>query len=68
MLRDFWNRLMRRSSEEAIERETEREQGNAAERGFASESIEDYQADESVEEHLGGIDPNRLTEDEPPRT
>jgi hypothetical protein len=68
MLRNLWNRIMGRSQEEVIERETERERGNSAERRFASESIEDYQADESVQEHLGGIDPDRLIEDEPPRT
>jgi hypothetical protein len=68
MLRDLWNRIMGRSREEAIERETEREQGSPAERRLASESVEDFQADEFVTEHLGGVDPERLVEDEPPQT
>ena len=34
-----------------------------AERRFAGESVEDFQADEFVSEHLGGGDPDR---DEPP--
>ena len=39
-----------------------------AERRLAEESIDDFQADEFVSEHLGGIDPERLSgEDEPPR-
>ena len=67
MLRDLWNRIMGRSREEAVERETERERGSPAERRLASESIEDLQADEFVAEHLGGVEPERLAEDEPPR-
>ena len=39
-----------------------------AERHLSGESIDDFQADEFVSEHLGGIDPERLSgEDEPPR-
>ena len=39
-----------------------------AERRFIDEGVEGNQADEFVAEHLGGIDPNRLVEDdEPPR-
>ena len=68
MLRGLWKRLMGRSREEAAERETERERGSPAERGHAAESVEDLQADESVAEHLGGVEPERLAEDEPPRT
>jgi hypothetical protein len=68
MLRDLWNRIMGRGRETAIEREIEREQESPAERRFAAKSYEDYQADESAEEHLGGFNPDRLTEDdEPPR-
>jgi len=39
-----------------------------AERRFVEESVEDHQADAFIEEHLGGVDPNRLVEDDrPPR-
>lgn len=58
---------MGRGRAETIERETERERGSASERRLASESIEDYQADEFVSEHMGGIESERLAEDEPPR-
>jgi hypothetical protein len=68
MLRDLWNRIMGRSREDAIERELERERGSPAERRRAAESFEDSQADEFVTEHLGGVEPERLAEDEPPRT
>jgi hypothetical protein len=68
MVRDLWNRIMGRNREEAVERETERERGSASERRLAGESFEDYQADEFVTEHLGGVEPERLPEDEPPRS
>ena len=58
---------MGRNREEAVEREIEREQGSPAERRLESESVEDFQADEFVAEHLGGLEPERLAEDEPPR-
>jgi len=67
-MRDRCKRLMGRNREEAAERETERERGSPAERRHAAESVEDLQADESVAEHLGGVEPERLAEDEPPRT
>jgi len=67
MFRDLWNRIMGRSREQAVERETERERGSPAERRLASESVEELQADEFVAEHLGGVEPERLAEDEPPR-
>jgi hypothetical protein len=39
-----------------------------AERRFAEGSIDNYQADEFVSEHLGGIGPERLSgDDEPPQ-
>ena len=39
-----------------------------AERRFVEESVDDRQADEFVGEHLGGVDPNRLLDDDaPPR-
>lgn len=67
MARTFWDRLMRRRQADVIERETEREQGSAEERHLASERFEDFQADEFVSEHLGGVELDRATEDEPPR-
>jgi hypothetical protein len=68
MLRDFWNKLMGRERDAAIEREQDLEQMSPAERHFESESIDDIQADAVSEEHLGGFDPHELVEDdEPPR-
>jgi hypothetical protein len=68
MLRDLWNKLMGRERDEAIERETEREQMSPEERHFEAESVEDIQADAVAEEHLGGFNPTELVEDdEPPR-
>ena len=59
---------MRRERAEAIQREAEREKMTPAERRFTGESVENHQADEFVDEHLGGIDPERLLDDEePPR-
>lgn len=57
---------MGRRRDEAVERETERERGSPSERRLAQESLEDYQADEFVAEHLGG-EPKPIAEDEPPR-
>jgi hypothetical protein len=68
MLRDLWNRLMGRSRDRAEKLEAEREQMSPAERRFSEESIDDYQADETVGERLGGIPPDQLLgQDEPPR-
>ena len=58
---------MGRKRDEAVERETERERGSPSERRLAQESLEDYQADEFVSEHLGGLEPEPIAEDEPPR-
>lgn len=59
---------MRRESDAAIKRETEREQMSPDEQRFEEESVEDIQADAFVGEHLGGINPDRLLDDdEPPR-
>jgi hypothetical protein len=66
VLRDLWDRLVRRRREAAIAHETEKRQMSPAERR-AAESIDDLQADKFVSEHLGGIDPERLIdEDKPP--
>jgi hypothetical protein len=67
MARGFWNRFMGRRRNEAIKRETEREQMSPAEQQFAAESFEDHQADEFVSEHLGGEELDRPIDDEPPR-
>jgi hypothetical protein len=68
MLRGLWSRLMGRSRDAAVAREAEEEHMSRAERRFVDESVEDHQADEFVGEHLGGIRPERLLdEDEPPR-
>jgi hypothetical protein len=59
---------MRRETAAAVDREVEREQMSPAERRFEEESVDDIQADAFVSEHLGGINPERLIEDdEPPR-
>jgi hypothetical protein len=69
VLRDFWNRHIRRTRASTVEREAEREQMSPTERRFDEESIDDIQADAFVSEHLGGIDPERLLgEDESPRS
>jgi hypothetical protein len=60
---------MRREGASAVEREIEREHMSPAERRFTRESVEDHQAEGFVGEHLGGVDPERLLEDdEPPRS
>jgi hypothetical protein len=50
-----------------VEREAEREHMSAGERHYTAESVEDHQADEFVEEHLGGREPD-FGEDERPRS
>ena len=62
-MRDLWKRITRRR----VEGEAEREHMSPAERRYTAESVEDHQADEFVAEHLGGVEPDRLSEDEPPR-
>jgi hypothetical protein len=68
MARGFWNRVMGRGRNDAVKRETEREQMSSGEQHFAAQSFEDHQADEFVSEHLGGVELDRSTDDEPPRT
>jgi hypothetical protein len=63
MLRDWWNRLMKRDQEATVEREVEREHMSPAEREFDSESVDDIQADRVAEEHLGGFNPEQFEED-----
>lgn len=57
MLRDFWNRLFRRTGESTVEREAEREQMSPAERHFDEESIDDIKADTVVDERFGTLEP-----------
>ena len=64
----LWARLRGRRTAEAIERENELKQMSPDERHFVEERFEDRQADEVIEERLGGINPTRLLDDdEPPR-
>jgi hypothetical protein len=63
VLRELWNRLVRRSREASIDREVELEQMGPEERRFAEESIEDLQSEEFAGAQLGGIDPERLLGD-----
>ena len=59
---------MGRERDAAVKREAELEKMSPAERHFEEESVEDHQADAFVGEHLGGINPDRLLDDdEPPR-
>ncbi len=68
MFRELWNRLLGQTRAETIEREAELEQMSPAERHFAEEGIGDIQADESVREHLAGIQPEHLSDDDQPGT
>jgi hypothetical protein len=67
MLRELWDKLMGRERADAERLEAERERMSPAERRFSEESIDDYQADESSIEHLGGFEPESLIEDDEPR-
>ena len=68
MLRDFWNKLMGREREAAVEHEAERERMSDEERRFDRESVDDIQADAVAREHLGAVSPEGLLgEDERPR-
>ena len=67
MLRDFWNKLMGREREAAVEHEAERERMSDEERRFDRESVDDIQADAVAQEHLGGFEPTELVDDDKPR-
>ena len=58
----FWKRLTGRGAS-AAEPRTEGTE-TASERQLAAEGVEGRAADELVEEQLGGVDPNRLDDDE----
>jgi len=66
-VRGFWQRLIGRRSQAAARREAEEENMSPGERRSFDEGFEGRQADEFVEEHLGGVDPTRLLEDDEPR-
>ena len=63
MLREFWNRLMGRERDEAVERETDLEQLSPAERTHAEEGIEGYRADQVAGERSGGLDLGHFSDD-----
>lgn len=60
----FWKRLMARSQARAEHREEQSELESPAERRFAAEGVDGLAADEAVQERLGGVDPDRLVDDE----
>jgi len=55
MLRDFWDRHIRRARASTVEREAEREQMSPDERRFDEESIDDMKADNLVKQRLGDV-------------
>ena len=60
----FWKKLTGRHRVRAEHREKEAQFETSAERRFAAEGIDAVAADEVVAERLGGVDPNRLVDDE----
>ncbi|MCY7303920.1 MAG: hypothetical protein LH654_12995 [Thermoleophilia bacterium] len=66
MLRDFWNRHLRRTQTSNVEREAEREQMSPTERRFDEKSIDDIKADTLVGERLGGIQPEQRSDEDQP--
>jgi hypothetical protein len=60
----FWKKLMGRRDEAAVRRAEESRFETPAERREAADGVEGVAADELVEESLGGVDPNRLVDDE----
>ena len=66
MLRELWNRLTG-GSRKVTEREASPGEMSPEERRLAEDWVEDTQADEFVDTHLGGIDPGRLLPDDRPR-
>lgn len=59
---------MARRKADVAERGAEMQRRTPAERRFVEESVEDRHADSAAQERLGGIDPERLLDDdEPPR-
>jgi hypothetical protein len=60
----FWKRLMGKRGDAATDRSAEELQESPEERRLSEEGVEGVAADEVVEERLGGVDPERLVDDE----
>ena len=60
----FWKKLMARRNAAAVHRAEEEQFETPAERLESTEGVEGIAADEFVQEGLGGVDPNRLVDDE----
>jgi len=60
----FWKKLMGRSADRAEHRAEEAQLETPAEQRLAAEGVDGVAADEVVEERLGGVDPDRLVDDE----
>jgi hypothetical protein len=64
----MFKRLLSRLRGEGPERRGQREATmSPGERSYSRERVEEHGVDEFVEEHLGGIEPNRLLDDDRPR-
>jgi hypothetical protein len=60
----IWKKLKGRSRTQAEHRSEEAQFETPAERRFAAEGVDAVAADEVVEEQLGGVNPDRLVDDE----
>jgi hypothetical protein len=60
----FWKRLMGRGDDAARRHAEESEIESPREQRTAAEGVDGIAADENVAEHLGGVDPKRLVDDE----
>ena len=65
MLRDFWNRHVRRTQASAVEHEVLREQMSPSERRFDEESIDDIKSDDLVG-NLGELPPDQQSDEYEP--
>ena len=61
---DFWKKFMGRRDAAAVRRAEEAQVESPAERRESTEGIDGVAADEFVQQELGGVDPNRLVDDE----
>jgi hypothetical protein len=57
MLGGLLDRLVRRRREDAAKFEADIDRMSAEDRRVAGQSVDDFQADAFVKEHLGGLDP-----------
>ncbi|HEY2777310.1 MAG TPA: hypothetical protein VGI77_05360 [Gaiellaceae bacterium] len=60
----FWKKLMGRRDAAAAHRAEDAQVETESERHIVDEGVEGLAADARVEERLGGVDPNRLVDDE----